>query len=477
MDEAHCKNIIENTDRRLYRLNNELSQAEYRQDCGDESAGERVDEITGKINGLLTDKQIMHAIRGIQGGDDTKDVEKNLLVRKARLLEQEIVFSGIETDASLQEPRRSLRNELKQIDTSHAFSTLMTGAEREQRRSALKHIAQAGRKVESRAREMFHSLNWVARNAGFDHYLHAKLAYEGLTVKGLYSLFEQWREEHLPLKRRIISQERAQAGHDIQAWDILYLLQHRCSHVRNYFDSKKKIPVLDALTYSLGKPVKQLPIVIEHQPLSFGGACYRMEPGKDIRIMLNTHLEGYNDYFYMFHEFGHAIYYCFCPRESELLIDNHLSREIMADLWTHFLTNKDFLTRIMDFSSVQSERTAQSRKEYESFRILIYMRDAMFTVEALQNPDLPFDELWREVNRKWLDMDDDTGAIETFDMYHPLDMKSYVFAQVLSARVFQRFNALIGELLSPLFLEVIVKELYRPGNQVDWWEKFQVGLS
>ena len=94
-------------------------------------------------------------------------------------------------------------------------------------------------------------------------------------------------------------------------------------------------------------------------------------------------------------------------------------------------------------------------------------------MEVLKNPDTTFAEIWRDVSNEWLGIDDCSGAFETFDFLHMLDLKSYVFAQVLSEKTFASLTGGSSNALEkPGLFDVLVNKLYKPGNTIDWKTKF-----
>ncbi len=59
------------------------------------------------------------------------------------------------------------------------------------------------------------------------------------------------------------------------------------------------------------------------------------------------------------------------------------------------------LTRILGLSPEQADMASDAQREYEALSSLLLMRDAVFTLVALRQPDVPFAGLWRSVSRAW----------------------------------------------------------------------------
>ncbi len=145
----------------------------------------------------------------------------------------------------------------------------------------------------------------------------------------------------------------------------------------------------------------------------------------------------------------------------------------MADLWPQFLKEPRVLAELMGLAPGQARAVADAQREHEALGALLLMRDAMFTLEALQRPEVPFAELWRSVSHDWLGIDDTSGAFPLSDFLHPLDMKSYVFAQVLSEKAYAALaSGDVPVLEHPGLFEEMIERFYRPGRTIDWRHKF-----
>ncbi|MBU1627775.1 hypothetical protein KKB18_10440 [bacterium] len=464
-------NLIEKIDRELFELNNELSALNYKLDCGKESAAEDVDLIEEKIRNLLMDQSLNDAVDSCL--NSTSLQKDSLIQRKAVLLKRKIRFLTIENEYSLRESRWKARQEINNIDLDKWMGTLSKNPDRSERCKALEGLSKGCRNAEAACRELAKNANYIAQQAGYQDYTRAKLEYDGLTEETLYSYFKFWYNERISEWDKILDKYRENFGGEVKAYDIEYILNQCQSHIQKYFSKEKKLTTLDKLLNIYGTSIKELPISVEQIKLPFIGSCYRITPGKDIRILLDSDNSGINSYYVLLHEFGHAIYYCHCPVDSELLIDGHLSREIMADIWTHFIKDKDFLIKIMDLSQDIANEIIETRRCYETIILLLIIRDSMFILEVLKNPDIPFSEIWRAVSNKWLGIDDDSGAYETFDFRHMLDLKGYAFAQILSKRTFTSLTESgFNVLEKPGFFDSLVNKLYKPGNMIDWQTKF-----
>lgn len=473
MSESKLCERIEEKDGKLFTFHNELSALEYKRALGDEGATARIDEVDEGIRSLFADPSLLKAVRDCLSSAST--LVSTRTRRKALLLEREMLFSAIDDHRALRCARKAIRSGLKDFDFPKINSTLTKDPDRARRGEAIAETARVGAAIEPVGREMLKLANRVAQDAGYSDYAQAKLANEGMTVEELRALFRRWRDERAPQWSAALARAAAGRADGIEAWDLPYLLHQRRARVAERFDAGKQMEILRALVSRLGGSLDELPISIEFRDISYNGACYRVMPGKDVRILLNSRLTGFNSYFYLLHEFGHAIYYCYCPVGSGVLVDGHLAREIMADLWTEFLWEKSFLTDFVGASRELADEMRLARSGSQALRLLLIMRDSIFSLELLKDPDAPFAKVWRAVSREWLGLDDNSGAFEFLDFEHLLDMKSYAFAQVLSESAFASLAAGRSETMgNPEMLQNMIARFYRPGNMIEWTTKFEL---
>lgn len=480
--DTSAPDLVKAADQKLFALNNMLSLLEYRRDLGDAAAAAQVDETREAIRTLLSDPALLSASRACLEMALAQDEPGT--ARKALLLENEIRFSEIENDPSVRHTRESVR--LKMIGFGSSYSGVMrvltSNPDRHARSTALTQHSVISKAMEPLCRESFVTLNQVARRAGYETYADAKLSYEALSTSDLLSEFREWREEHLPLWQRWLRAAKEQLGDGVRPHDLLYMSRQCTMMVDHAFASRHMTRVTEQLLCRLGVALSDLPVSIETRELSHAGACYRVIPGSDVRLVLNQNNTGLRACFFLLHELGHAMYYCYCPTGSELLIDRHPAREIMADLWTRFLNEKDFLLGPMGLDSDVSDQVIRELREYETVRLFLFLRDATFAFHVLRDPSTPFGDIWRATSNEWIGIDDDSGAFDLFDFVNPLDMKNYVLAQMWSKTAFGLLSArasgrsgLPSGVITPELLCEMIERFYRPGNSIDW--RMRIGLT
>jgi len=460
-DKTH--ELISELDRRLFALNNRLSLLEYREDLGAEVTGD-LNDVRQRIRTALQEPSLPDAIRA---GCSPDVAEKNpLLARKTMLLQQKKEFSRIELDESLCRAGDELRACIS--EKSEGYAQVMAGLSspsRKERRQARQSLASLAANVEPACRRWSSLANDLARKHGYNNYAEAALASEGLTISDMCTLFAAWKRERLPAYRQLV-EEVSGAG------DLLYLLKEHKDRMNEVFERRKAEDAFADLLSHLKLSLDDLPVSLVHREVSFTGACYRVEPGRDVRIVVNSSLAGLARYFYLLHEMGHAMYYCYCPRGSELLMDYQVTREAIADMWTLFLRDEQFLRTIVGSGDEDVETVLHSWSAYSTLRLFLFMRDAMFTVQVLTVPDSWYSDSWRAVTLEWLELDEDSGAFDPYDFLHPLHLKNYVFGQVLSERA---LSALTSNVLLKPETVINFDRLYcRPGNSVPWQTKFDM---
>lgn len=461
MSRNAAQKLITTIDLQLYDLNNKLSLLEYAQDRGDDVAK----EITGlkqEMNDLLKNERLTNAIE-CWTRNNAKS-ENPLLGRKAYLLARKRRFSEVEHNSQLLKAGQEVRENITglQNDYSQIFSELYS-PQRAKRQCAQTKMSRLGTELEPVCRRWSQLANEIACKHGYDSYVDACLTSEDLTLHQLTDLFKNWKQERShQLQASIASLQGAE--------DLLYLFSTHKARMDEIFNIRNVGDVFSELLFKLGLSLDELPIFIERADIGFPGACYRIEPGTDIRIIVNSQLSGFSSYFYLLHEFGHGMYYYFCPKGSELLVDDQIVRETFADMWTLFLRDKQFLQKIIGVSDKDIATMSMAMSNYFTLRLYLFMRDAMFTVRVLSEPTTPFAELWRMVNDEWLGIDDDSGAFDLYDFLHPLALKNYVFAQVLSEKAMQ----LKGDCLVSPQMVTRFQEYCRQGNAVEWKTKLKV---
>jgi hypothetical protein len=448
------KNKLDILDTTLLDYNNQISLLEYQ-------------ETKEKIDLSKEIQQVYQNLESLYSSIDLKELaitthEDPLTKKKAQHLTELILFSRIENHQEIHDIRNQVKIELRKLNYMDTLNVLMINPDQEQRKKAIDQVADLCKKNHELLKEFIQIHNRIAQQNGFKDYAQAKLESEGLSDSIFIRYYQKLNKKFSP---------HSLSGKE--PCDLYFQLGKTKNNIQiPDFDSQL---LMINLFSDLGLPLSNLPIRIEWEDLDFSGACFRVSVGKDIRLIINKNLSGLSSLHYLLHEIGHAVYYCFCPRNSELLIDNHISREIMADIWTQFLKDKTFLTKYLDMDSESVQKYLNMSEAYERLSQLIQIRDSIFIYEAFKNPMISLPQIWQKVSKEWLDVTDNSGAFDVFDFFNPLDSKSYVFASDLSWRYFNNItNTGTHSFLSLDLLPTLTKDLYAPGSTKKWTEKFEI---
>lgn len=443
---------IDEIDQILLEFNNQISLLEYRE------TKEKID-LSKEIKQVYGDIETLFKSLDSQDLEITNEVDPTTK-KKTQILKDLIRFSKIENHPEILDIRSKTKEELQKLNYVDTLQILMKNPDQIQRKKAIDQTAELYRKNEILLEEFIHTHNKIAQQNGYTDYAQAKLESEGLSDKTFVEYFQGIKKKSsIP----ILSGK--------EPCDIYYQLGSMKSNLPVLNINSQQL--LENLFSDLGISLSGLPIRIEWDDLDFFGACFRVSVGKDIRLIVIKNLSGLSSLHYLLHEIGHAVYYCFCPANSELLIDTHISREIMADIWTQFLRDKTFLQKHLRMDSEAIQKYLTKSESYDQLSLLIQIRDSMFIYEAFKNPTDPLPKTWQKVSKEWLEIDDQSGAFDVFDFFNPLDSKSYVFALDLSQKYFNKItdNGTISFLCPDLLFELI-KDIYAPGSAIPWREKF-----
>ncbi|MBN1346953.1 MAG: hypothetical protein JXQ73_29960 [Phycisphaerae bacterium] len=460
--------LVDDVGRRLMRARNDLALAEYEEDTGRDDLGERRQELLAEIRGILLDPTLCDQVeRFLEAGTDHAG---SLLTRKALLLHQEMRFAQIECNSELENCRQDLKRCLTKAGVGP-----MTGSfdspDPAVRRRSLASLAEAVRGIEQPARVYLRLSNQVAQSAGYPSFADAKLACEETSIEELSSLFRRWRDECLPVWHATRKLMEAQLSAPIEAQDLVWVLTRLRDRMVPLPQAKASRTLLTQLIEPLGISLDTLPMSLSFREFPCAGACYRVDPPTDIRVVVNKNLQGFAAMFYMLHEFGHAYYYAHCPTDSDLLIDRGIVRETMADLWPLLLLNPDVVLR----QAPRQQRLAARSpcQAWRSLRLLLYLRDSVFTLELLRSPEQAFSEVWRAVTNECLGIDDASGAFETFDLPNLLDMKNYVLSQRLSDEISRGLIPALSD--GPESVEEEIRGMCREANVAPWQKRLLQG--
>lgn len=464
-----CK-LVSTIDHRLFDIQNKISEIEFQNDYYSKS---------------LDSDNLKREILAIYMSEDLRSITENHaiavnnpeLYSKIETLKQEMHHVLVENDPDVLSSKQSIDELFHDFNYMDHYSVLLHSENHGDRQAALQRIESQCTRTNQACVNLIHILNLLSRRQGYSSYPALKLKTEGLSIPMLEQFFLKIHYQILPEWKQMLHAYHKETHQQPKNEDLYFMVNSFCRFTEKSYTLKEPLVFLDHFLTSMKVPLGNLPITIQTASLPFCGACYRVYPNKDVRVLINSNQPAMFQFSYGLHEIGHALYYCHCPENSELLLDHHLSREIMADIWTQFLNQPEFYVRYMSFSAPEAQELVYSTSLKKKLNLMILIRDAMFILEAFQNEYESLSEIWKKVNKDWLCLDIQDSAYELFDFLNPLDLKSYVFSEVLSDRVFGEIFSQTG--FTGKFYPILTSEYYSPGSKIDWKDKllFQDSLK
>lgn len=455
--------IIDSIDKELLLLNNQISFLEFQETTEATDHSEKIQSLEFEIYRMLNSE----LVKGLLAKAPPID---SIQQRKFTILQGLTRFSVIEYHPDILSIRKRVKKTLSELHYFDHITTLMNETSQGKRKQAYLEISEFCSHNEDLFKEFIYVHNRIAHQNGYGNYAEAKLDSEGLTEKEFTDFFSAIHQNGRSMIKEWIDGNQGK----LESFDVYHSFKRLRPSINGKPNDNENL--LTNLLTDFHILLSELPISISWQKMDFAGACFRVKPGKDVKLVINQDLEGISALHYALHELGHAIYYCFCPIDSELLIDNHLSREIMADIWTNCLEDPCFLKKAFHVDEMYIQQYLNEKMKYNQLNLQIQSRDAVFIYEVFKNPDVPLSQIWTQITRYWLEIDDTYGGFDVFDFFYPLDQKSYVFSYVLARQFFldvtQRRKYLFA---SSENFKYMREKLFSPGSLVDWKKKFQFG--
>lgn len=457
---------IEEIDKELYELACKENMVYYLQDIGKRFDGKRLQKIAGERMKILTSPGLANGMRVAQ------KCKNKALKRKAQLLEKAIIRAKIEYDPILNEIKNEITAKQHQFDFSSVWKTLSGCGSRESRRNAYLSQIPRLKSVEKSFKNFIVRANSLSRAMGFSGYIEARFYAEETCSGQVAGFMDCALEKTEQAWKEFIQDSQNRMRNGVKPYDLDYLINEKKGIFKtSRFGRKEIINALKDTVSSFGIAYYSLPISIENYSLPYAGACYPLEVGKDIRLIISNS-QGYAYCKTLFHEFGHAIYYAFAPSGTELWIDNQLMRETMADIWKGIAETGEWLERFSPFSAAQIAKLRDLYEQSEALWLRPLVRDYLFEAEIFKNEAPDFSSTWERITKNALFFSDSTGFYSDWGFPTPLDIKNYVISTLVKERCIsflkKRFPPLIGE---ADFLNLLIRKLYQPGNTVHFKKK------
>ena len=438
---------IEALDQQLSLLRDEEAEVYYRADIEGALASDRLHAISSRRRELLTDEAEAEAQYLGRASDDPA------VKRKAELLLLLIGSVRIEEEPEL----LSLRHELEQAEL-HCKDMLRSS----------EGMRQFQGRIAACAKARVSLANQVSRRLGFRDFVHARCRYQEVNVSCLEHTIRwtinRFRKPVLALLRDV----------DVGRLSPLDLDRHAeslCRHPDQAFCGERLPQLADQCLEALGIPQPRGLIELEWADTPNAGAVHALKIGQDVRIVMRRGGGGFSRCVLLFHELGHALYYAHVP-DSALLLDTRIGREGLAEALSGLVVDSGWLLGQGDMAPLGAKIALAKHRALEAYRLLSFARETLFEV-AMYREDASVEEAWRGATRACFGVDDTCGIYPFWVFTHPLDMKDYLFAQVIRESVLADLYRRFGQdLFQRTVGPYLVDRYYRTGNLKPWYERF-----
>lgn len=458
---------LEEIDKDLYALRCKENGVYYCQDTGKTLDREELRRISETRQELLSQPGLMSKVSG------TKKNEDSLMRRKAELLEREIVSLTIQCDPILLEIENEIDERQHRFDSSSVYRTLVHSSDQKLRKEVYLSQVSYLRSIENLFRQFVVRANAMSRRLGFADYVDAKFYTEESGLQETASLMSYALKETEGYWKDLIRDASNELGDTVEPYDLDFFTEQRLSsYAVKHFEKAETVQILTDTLSAFGVQYSDLPISVETHDLPAVGACYCLKAGEDIRLVMSPS-EGYAYYRGLFHELGHALYYCFCPPDTELFTDNQIMREIMADIWKGIVESREWLERFSNLSAIELDGIMRSRQLCRALWVRPIIREYLFEAEIFKDEQQDFSDIWNRITSDVLFVPDVTGVYSDWDFSHPLDIKNYVLAVFVKDTAIDYLQKQFSHIMQESVFAFLVENLYKPGNMTPYREKLQ----
>jgi hypothetical protein len=322
--------------------------------------------------------------------------------------------------------------------------------------------------IEKCARERIRTANALARREGFENYAVAKLAYQEYSLPAVVRTLD---EVTATCRSEAVA---AIAGLDAPRLSVNELeraVKQSLSFTDEQFPADGMAAVVERTLAAFDVNLSELPIKIEYQSLPYAGAVWVLDIGRDIRIVMNNRKGGFGLCCTLFHELGHALYYVYAP-DHVLLLEGREGREGLAEMWSGIVERPEWLDRIMGIRGSDAETILEETRRVSAYMTMMFVRETLFELALYDDPEVEFVPLWNALTRKCFGFDDTTGVYSDFVFLWPLDIKDYIYIDLIRSALLRRLASRFGrELLQPAVFQCLIDDYYRPGNLSPWHER------
>lgn len=468
-------NSIDGLDKRLLASREKIERLYFRRDMGYSVDVKDIDKEYKAQNKILSSLELQKGIKEYK----IKTPEAR---RKLELLEKKIIEAKISESSDLQYFQNDIQQKMvdffsrKNMTFSQRNQIIKESSDRKKRKESFSLMGSFLDEQENNFRKLILLANKLAKEEGFTDFCSAKAFLEETTLKDIIKTIRNVRRNTDYAWKQALEEIRKVIGiKNLEQFDLYYGI----NKLSNQGELLLRVGFLRSLKLTvntLGVNFDKLPVKITKVVNAPPAGVYALGLPKkgsqrEITIAIDSGA-GWNFYGFLFHEFGHAIYYAFSP-SSFLLTDSHLSREIMAEMWVGFIEQPDWLI-LNGFA--QTEKTAKevikAKSIWDICQLRLQILEAEFELSIYSNPHCDFREVWRKLSLDILGVDDSLGIYSEFVFIHPFDMKDYILAWD-AKKMFVNFckKKYGNDFIHSKIADFLISKFYSPGALIPWKKK------
>jgi peptidyl-dipeptidase A len=372
----------------------------------------------------------------------------------------------------------------KKYSRTDLMEILRKESDRDFRRKAWAAEEPLGERMKERVLRLINMRNEKAREMGFSGYTDFSLKTDGLSVEWLRQLNERIVKESASAVEGILSQCREKMNiEQVSEWDTRFFGREYLSRIPDsMFPRDGIVPTIEKTFTFYGYPLDKLPVKIEICDLPFGGLTITLEPGKDIRVLINP-ADGFNWYETMFHEMGHALHGSLIDTEYVIIThgDPGFFWEGIACVMQEIWRRPSFIATVSGASIEDAEEEIMLLKQKQNLSLAGLIANIEFELSLYERGDGDIDERYASLRKNITGIHADPSpvwAANTFNISHPVYLQNYLLSEIMASQISELFTAGNGTLDDPGFLHYIVKHLIEPGGKISWQDKLaDVGID
>ena len=469
---------IDDLDKQLLVCREEIENLLFKRDMGLPVNLENIKQGYRRQNDILSDPKLLDKLNKFS-------IKTPKTKRKIEVLRRKIIEAKISDSPSFQYYQNYIQQEItdffsrKNLTLSQRTQILKESEKRERRKECFSLMGLFLDKQENNFREMILLANKLARNENFSDFCSAKSFSEEVNLEDMARILYRAKKKTDKAWKQILKNIGKVIGTgNIEQFDLYYGI-NQLSNQTYFLPEASFLPSLKLTLGSLSVDFDKLPIKITEVVNAPPAGVYALglpKKGREREITIAIDPgAGWNSYAFLFHEFGHAIYYAFSP-SSFLLTDSHLSREMMAEMWVGFIEQPEWLT-LNGFVKERkvAKEIVKSKLIWDIFQLRTQILEAEFELNVYSDPDYDFKKVWRKLSLEILGVDDRLGVYSEFVFIHPLDIKDYVLAWEAKKMFINFCNRKYGEVFNnSQIVDFLISKLYSPGAMIPWNQKLSL---